>query len=90
MHISVSTNSLDAENVVPTLALGLPPKSSASLPCESTSIVLQMIGASDPPQGDAIPALPRPHLDSLSYDPKDRSPDLPRSAQRSIGSSTVG
>ena len=56
MHISMHTNSLDVENLVPTLALGLPLQSFASLLHESTSVILPMIGASDPPPADSIPA----------------------------------
>ena len=89
MHIFVPTNSLDVENSVPTLATGLPLQSSASLPRES-AVVLPMIGALDPPPADDIPASPRPHLDSLGFDPRDWSPGSPRSAQRPVGSSATG
>ena len=58
MHISMPTNSLDAENQVPTSALGLSLQSSVSLPHESVSVVLSMIGASDPPPADDIVQCP--------------------------------
>ena len=54
MHISMPTNSLDAENLVPTSASELPPQSSMSLSRESTLVVLSMIRASDPPPADNI------------------------------------
>ena len=58
MHICVPINSLDAVNLVLTSASGLPLQSSTSLPRESASIVLPMIGASDPLQADDIMQCP--------------------------------
>ena len=54
IHIFVPTNSLDAENMVPTSASGLPPQSFELLLRESTSVGPPMIGASDPPPADDI------------------------------------
>ena len=90
MHIFVPTNSLEAENLVPTLALRLRSQSSASLLRESTLVVPPMIVALNPLPADPIPASLRPHSNSLGSDPRDRSPGLPQGAQRSIESSIVG
>ena len=70
------TNSLDLENSVPTSTLVVP---------TSTSVVLSMIGASDPPPADDIPASPEPHPNSLGSNRGDQSPGSPRSAQRPSG-----
>ena len=58
MYICVPTNSLEAENLVPTSASGLSPQSFASLPRESTSVVPPMIGASNPLPLDDIAQCP--------------------------------
>ena len=58
MHMSVPTNSLDAENLVSTSASELPHQSSASLPRESALVVPPMIGASTPPPAYDIAQCP--------------------------------
>ena len=58
MHIYVPTNSLDAENLVPTSASGLSSQSSTSLTRESASVVPPMIGASNPLPADGIVQYP--------------------------------
>ena len=90
MHIYVPTNTLDAENVMPTSILGLPPQSSTLLLRKLISIVTLMIGASNRLLADGIPTLPGPHPNSLSSDLRDQSPGSPQSAQCQVGSSFAG